>query len=95
MLELLMKKMSSFRPHQGIIEFNLTAYTIMNIQSMISFRPHQGIIEFNLTQKELALKVGVAPSFRPHQGIIEFNGTSSPTVHVLKKIEFPSPSGDY
>ena len=37
-----------FRPHQGIIEFNIqTTIIALENLSRFCFRPHQGIIEFN------------------------------------------------
>ena len=42
----------SFRPHQGIIEFNnITSYEALLEAIENGFRPHQGIIEFNLAKK--------------------------------------------
>ena len=47
---------NSFRPHQGIIEFNIfDLWKWTNLYTYTSFRPHQGIIEFNIKKNILIL----------------------------------------
>ena len=87
--------MKSFRPHQGIIEFNTPEIEHEKEAKKASFRPHQGIIEFNSVTLELPLSDVMKSGFRPHQGIIEFNNVVNLNGYIKSISSFPSPSGDY